>query len=881
MIGEWWRKLTRRGTGNDCFDEELASHVEMLVEDNRRSGMTEAEARRAARLALGGELQTRELRGEARGWPLLASILQDLRYSARAFRRDPVFALLVTITLTLGVGINSGIFSFVAAEVLRSPVRTDPDSYLRVEIQDLSATEGRPLSPGPRVRNATTEEYFAFRDRSQTMRHAIAVFPFGAFLAAAGTEAVRGQLVSCNYFAAFHLERPRLGRLFQPEDCAAPGSAAITVLSEQIWRDQFGSDPAIVGTTVRLDDRPFTVAGVAPASFEGRHDRNGLWVPLTMQPMVAAPVDAFRTDSPAWILHGRLKPGFTHEQAQAELQTIVSILDRLHPGRITKIAVNDGARRHMPFFRQQGVWVVGLVIGLVTMVMLIACTNVAVLLLARGAARSREMAVRLSLGAGRARLFRQMLTESLLLVALPFVLSLYIAHWMPNVLYKWFSLEQVRNLDLDRPVFLYTMGAALVAGLFAGFAPALESFQVDLSGVLKGTAASGKGRSRLRPALVAAQVAMSLVLVTGAGLFLHVLYRLRTNSLAFRPDTLMVAPLPVQSLRYTPEAAANLRDRLATRVRALPSASGISFSASVPLAGGVRANRVALPGEDKAVSRAAGINWITPAYFDALGVRMLRGGKFTEADLERTNPVPSVVGRTLAAILWPQREPLGERFRCGQRLCEVVGVCEDTLEMQWTSLGTGGFYVPLHPREAVASFLIVRFQGKPQPMADALRNLVSELEPRLRIRPLTQASLVEALVDRYEAVIAVIALLGALALVLACVGVYGVVAFSVARRTKEIGIRMALGAGAGNVVGLVVRSGLRPVLAGLVVGVALAMAAAQLLQRTGIPLMGVSARDPVTHGAVALLLLVAAVIAMLGPARRATRLDPLQGLRQE
>jgi predicted permease len=886
MMRRWWsriRAVLNRRAGEIDFDEELAAHVEMLVEQYRSEGMTEPEARRAARLALGGEAQTREVRREAAGWPLIESIAQDLRYAARTLRRDLLFTSMVTLTLTLGVGMNSGVFSFVSSEVMRAPVQRDPATFFRARLEDITPpSEGRsPFPPGRRrFRLATNEEYLAIRDQARNFESVTAFFEIRPVLGAGSTTEIRAQLTTCNYFHVYRLRTPLRGSLFSADDCARSGSAPIVVIAEQLWKDRFASDPSVVGSVIRLNDVPLTVIGITPMDFDGRDNRVAAWIPYTMQSQLIEGGDLSRQGR-FWLeTTGRLRPGVTHSQAEAEVRTIVRQIDQMHAPRVSRVEVNNGARMYAPFFREgnRGLIVISLVLGLVTLIMLIACTNVTVLLLSRAAARSREMAVRLSLGAGRLRLFRQLLTESLLLAVIPFVASLFVVRWLPRAMYRWMALDQPRNLDPDWTVFAYSMGAAVLAGLFAGFAPALETLRLDLSGVLKGTTMTGSGKSRLRPLLVSAQLAMSMVLLAGAGLMMHTLYRLQTSSSLAGARSVMAIPLPLQSLKHSADTAASLRGRIEEQAARLPGVSAVSFSSNLPLGSASRSTSVTLPEETPArgTPRIAYLNEVSPRYFDTVRVRLLRGRVFAAAETQRrTEVTPAVIGRTLALTLWGLQDPIGKRFILGGRLCETAGIVEDTLEMQWNQgmASAGGAYLPYHSQEGINAYLMVRFEGDAKALAVSLRSLIGQAEPRLQPRPMTIAEHSQEHVDRFTVFVTCMAVLGALGLVLACIGVYGVVAFSVVRRTKEIGIRIAIGARRADVFTLVVRSGLGPVLGGLAAGLAITMAVAKVLPYIRLPLMGLSPHDPLTLGA--------ALVAVIAPARRASRLNPVSSLREE
>lgn len=872
------RAVSEKRRLDQDFDVELESHLEMLVAENQRLGMSPDEARRAARLALGGIEQTKEMHRDARGLPFLETVLQDLRYGARMIRQNPLFALMITLTLTLGIGLNTSLFSVVATETLRPPVKTDPDTFVEVYHESRAGTI--------RPRLLTHEEYVAYRDDARTLRRVAAWTDFGPTLSGDNTVQARGQLVTCNFFAVFGLETPLLGRLLLPEECAHIGAVPVAVVSEQFWRNQLGAEPRIVGSTIRLDDQPVTVVGVAPASFDGNWNRTDLWIPYTMQPQFRGPGDLSRRDATWLQVAGRMNAGHKRSQAQSELSTIASRIDRNHPGRVTQVTVKNGSRISSPGFRERGPLVVALITVVLTLVMLIACTNVTLLLLSRASARGREIAVRLSLGASRRRLLRQLLTESLLLTLLPCLASLYLVYWAPPIIYRMLTPidPNTRNLRPDWMVLCYTMGAAVVAGLAAGLAPALQSLKLNVSAALKGSVGLWGGHGRMRQVLVSAQVAMCLVLLAGAGLFLEALYRVQYMGFGFDPGSVLLAPLPLTSLKYTPDAALGLTRRIEDRVRALNGVKSVSSSVGLPLLGGMSVP-VSPPGEDTAdvaSRRTVVLNHVTPQYFETFGIHLLRGRFFTRAESERTSgTATAVIGRSFGRALWPNEDPLGKQFRCWNETCEVVGVVEDTIEMRGSPFGPLGFYLPLRAQDMTRVQMSVLFEGDVRILSGAVRDVVMQHEPRLRLKPETLAELLERMLVNFRPIVSVVVLLGVLALVLSWIGVYGVVAFSVSRRTHELGIRIALGAKGRDILGLIVRSGVRPILAGVVSGLVLVAVLAPVIGRIRMGLFGVNPLDPRLHLTVALFLLAAAITAMLGPARRAARLDPLESLRHE
>ncbi|HEX8722317.1 MAG TPA: ABC transporter permease [Pyrinomonadaceae bacterium] len=819
----------------------------------------------------------------------MTTLVQDIRFSARRLSKSPGFTLVALVSLALGIGANTAIFSLVNAVLLRPLPVAAPERLVSV-----SVTGG-----DDSMHAFSYPTYLDFRDRgSGGVLSGLFAERFAPMsLSRAGaSERVWGYLVTGNYFEVLGARAAR-GRTFTPEEDRAPLSAPVAVLSHACWLRRFGGDPGVVGRDVELNGHPFRVVGVMPEGFAGTEIvyTPEVWVPMTMQEWVE-PGNLWleRRETQNIFAVGRLKDGVTREQAEAALNLFAGQLGREYP------ETNEGQRIVLvppgfviPQLRGAVVGFAAVLMGAVGLVLLIACTNLANLLLARASSRRKEMALRVALGASRWRLVRQLLTESLLLALAGGAAGLLLAAWLLDLVAAYRPPIDVPvwiEAGVDWRVLAFALGASLLTTLLFGLAPALQATRTDLVPALKDAGrGDGRTRSRLRGALVVAQVTLSLVLLVAAGLTLRALARLQTASPGFEVEGGLVASFDLGLQGYDEARGREFGRRLVERVRAMPGVRAASLTDLFPLSLNYTSNSVYVegrPGARGANVPIAMASSVEPSYFDAMGIPVVAGRPFGERDDERA-PRVVVVNETFARRFFPGAEPAREAV--GKRIgfkgdqgpwAEIVGVAKDG--KYWT-IGEAPelfVYSPLAQRYTSTATLVVRAAGgDPRALVPALRAEARALDAAL---PLYDVKTFEEHmgVSLFPARVAAALLggFGLLALVLAGTGIYGVVSYAAAQRTREIGIRMALGAQRGDVLRLVAGRGMLLVGAGVALGLAGALALTRFMEGV---LYGVSATDPFTFALVVALLLGVALVACLLPARRATKVDPMVALRYE
>ena len=804
---------------------------------------------------------------EERGHPalLLATFWEDVRYGCRVIRRNPLLSLVVVLTLTVGIGINASVFTVVDGMMLAPHVYKDPASFVRVVPE--SRLQGLP-------RQASYQEYMRLRDHTRTLRQLAAFSYFPTTIGDDDPGGSVGIAVSCNFFLVDGLDRAILGRLIDGGDCGAPGQAPVAVIGEKVWHQRFASDPRIIGRVTRVNNRPVTIIGVAPDLTTGWLTPPNIWLPYTGQPYFDSSRNGFTDDTLLWLtLAGRLAPGFSHSQVRAEFDILERQEDLYHPGRATAVETTDGSwlAEFELYSSARDLFLLAFFLGSFTLVLLIACANVATLLLSRAASRRREIAVRLSLGAPRVRLVRMLVTESLLLAALAGAASAYLVRHVPHPLYRYlFPRAPDYPMNPDWRIFLYISAIVLLSGILSGLAPALESVKVDLTSSLKGYA-SLLGGGRLRAALVTAQVAMSMVLLVSAGLFAKSEERTLHADSGYLPQRVVVCQLRFPE-NTTPAAARVRLDAIAQRMRALPGVHSVAFSDELPMISRVTVE-LRPPSRTDAV-QAVDIYNGSPGFFETLGVPILRGREFQESDRAAI-----VVSRSLARTFWPKEDPLGKTLTLQGATATVVGVAKDVDPVRFGGSENPPLYLmrKVHPNRNV---LAVRFDGDPKAGVFAVRAALREFDPGMFVVARVLQSWIDQVTEVLWNVVSLIVLLGMVATVLATTGIYGAVSFAVNQRTRDLGIRLALGASRFDIVREVFVSGGRPVVRGLFIGLWLSVAQAASLRQnmSGTPLR-LDSGDPLLYGGAALLLALAAVLAMTGPARRGSKSDPLEALR--
>jgi len=807
----------------------------------------------------------------------LNGLAEDFRYGLRLLRKNWALSAAIVATLSLGIGMNVSVFTILNAVAFRARV-PDPDTFVRIS----------PIHTGngmSQVGAVTDTEYLAYRSQTRTVRSLAASFRASVTLETDRSAAQPALLVSCNFFEVYGLDRPKLGRLFRPDECTSVGQAPVAVLAEEVWHDRFGSDPHILGRTISINDQRFIVIGVAPEQTAARINGNAVWMPYTAEPNLDLGFNPFRTLT-SWLwLDGRLAPGASRSAAQAELTVLARQLDRDSSGRKTTLLVTDGSTLAMqPIMSKSGVgastgyWtMMFLTLGL-GMVLLITCANVMTLLLSRAVARRKEIAVRLSLGAPRARLLRMLLTEGFLLAAAAGGVSLYIAFHVPGILFQFLANRRAEfPLNPDWRIFAYIFGVALGAGCLSAIAPALESLRVDLTASLKGyDSNTGDANSaRLRTVLVTSQVALSLALLVGAGMFLQGYWHAYQGDKGYETRKVLVAPL-----RFPAGSTADTARLLAQS--AVERIAGVSVAArcnSIPFVQGM--NLSAKFG-DRGIETARPLSFQpgAPDVLRALGIRLLRGRDFRESDVPAKGaPAHAIVSERLAREMSPGIDPVGRILESLQGpTYEIIGVARD-VDTAFTDNPIVYVFGGWDRRQ---TFLVTRFHGDTRAAEAAVRGAVRGLRPDLLVAPRPLQAQIDDSREEVWRVVMLILTLGLVAMTLSVAGIYGVVSFTVTQKTRELGIRVALGAQKVDIFREVLVSGARPVFLGLFVGLWLALAADSAIRHIyqNAP-FELDAANPLVYLGAMGILACAALAAMLVPARRGARSDPMKALHYE
>jgi predicted permease len=816
-------------------------------------------------------------------------MLHDLRYAFRVLAKSPVFTAVAAISLALGIGANSAIFSLVNVAVLKPIPVEEPGRVAGVFMTDQRNPGNLPLSH---------LNYKDLRDQNQVFTQ-MAAYTFAQlnWSTANESEQIPAQVVSGNYFSLLGAQ-PALGRGFLPEEDATP--TAVAVVSHGFWERSLGADPSIVGRTLTLNRTPFTVVGIAPKGFTGTLLGGGpsVWVPMSMHDVVQPNFDWYEQRRGLFLFaFGRLKPDVTVEQAGANMRTIFAQLEQAFPndnkGRsagarpLLDQRLNPGGQGGAPV-----VQISMILMSVVGIVLLIACANIANLLLARATRRRKEIAIRLAMGADRRRLVRQLLTESVLLSLIGGTLGLLLAYWLVDSLAATtlpLPLPIDDNLGLDTRVLAFTMGLALATGLLFGLAPAIQASRPDVVPVLKNeTVPSGSPRRgwlavlNLRHALVVSQVALSLISLIAAGLFLRSLRDSQQTDTGFERHGVLVMTFNLGREGYTPERGQVFYQQIAERVAGLPGVRHAAIAQNPPLAGGF--SRSVFPEGADTTTRdriLVQVNTVSPGYFETVDIPLVRGRDFTNADTAGT-PLVVVINQTMAERFWPGEDAIGKRFKFfgDDEFTTVAGIARNAKYNGVAEDPIPFIYQPLRQNYTPAATLHIRADADAPSLSPAVRREVQQLDATLsvfNIRTLDD-QVAQSLAPLRTNVI-LLTTFGVLALLLASIGLYGVANYSVTQRTREIGVRMALGAKPSSVLGLVLGHGLLLVGLGLALGLAVALGLSKAIPDGLLP--NVSARDPWTFAGTSLLLAGVALVATYLPARRATKIDPLVALRTE
>lgn len=807
----------------------------------------------------------------------METFLQDLRYGARMLRRSKGFTAVAIIALALGIGGNTAIFSVVNAVLLRPLPYPEPDRIMRV----FSSAPERGLTQT----NTSLREVAAITEQNKVFEQVGAYTVDTANLT--GIDEPLQLTVTRMTAGVLDVLRvvPAAGRNFLPEEDKA-GGPQVVILSHNLWRRQFGGSPNVVGKSINIDTVSFTVVGVMPEGFNFPGGQIDAWVPRVFEPSFLSR-DAVERGAGYLNVIARLKPGVTRQQAQADVDTIAAHNDgggqlNLAFGLLviplTEV-VTTGVRQTLY-----------ILLGAVGLVLLIACANVANLLLAKAAGRHKEIAVRAALGAGRARLIRQFLTESVLLALMAAALGVALASWGVELIVSAATgnIPRATEISVDLRVLGFTLVIAVVTGVIFGLAPALQASKADLNDALKDAsrgAGGGSRRARIRSTLVVIEVAMSIVLLIGAGLLMRSFVRLQGVDAGFNPENLLVANINLPTSRYTePAQRAAFYRRLNDELASLPGVVSVGAAQTLPLSGGGARTPIAIDGravpplpERPIVS----IEIVSPDYFRTLGIPLLQGRFFTEQDSESA-PVTVIINQSFARKFFPDENPIGRRVLMGgvqTQAREIVGMVGDVRQIGLDTSPAEGFYLSSYQRPQLAMSVAVRTEGAPLSLSSAVRSRVLAIDRDQPIASLqTMDERVSESISNQRFTLLLLGLFAGVALVLAAIGIYSVMAYTVTQRTGEIGLRMALGAQTRDVLKLVVAQGMSMALIGVAAGLGSAFALTRVMRSL---LFSVSATDPMTFIVIPTVLIGVALAACLVPARRAVNVDPMVALRYE
>jgi putative ABC transport system permease protein len=870
--------------------EELSQHLDDQYEQSLSRGATEEEAYAAALTGLAeSDLLARELKRVERRVQcepltlgnertnLLSDLSQDLRFGMRMLLKNPGFTIVAIIALALGIGANTAIFSVVNTVLLRPLPYKDPDRL--VMVWEDNSKQGFPRDT-PAAAN-----YIDWRDQNHVFEGMAAMVEISFNLTGVGDpERIDGQRVSANLFSLLGVE-PQLGRAFLSEE-DRPGANHVVIMSHGLWQRRFGADPAIIGKPINLNGKTFTVVGVMPRGFQFPTRADQLWIPIAFDTK-----EAEQRGNHYLEVIARLKPGITLQRAQVEMTTIAGRLEQQYPKTNTSIgAVVTPLHEHVVGDIKPALLIL---LGAVAFVLLIACANVANLLLARAAVRQKEIALRLAIGASRSRLIRQFLTESVLLSVFAGAVGLFFSFAGLDLLKRFIppNISHAEAATIDAKVLIFTIFVSLVTGLIFGLAPATQAANFNLNDSLKEGSrdpGAGSGGNRIRGLLVISEVAVSFVLLIGAGLLINSFVRLRSVDPGFRPEKLLTMKIVLPEVRYgDPATRSAFYTELIRRVETVPGVKSAAVATSVPLTDTGNSIGISIegrpdPGPDHVPIVITRI--VSPRYFETMGIPLLKGRVFTERERAESTGVV-IVSEITAHRLWPGEDPIGKRIAGWstdpqRKWVQIIGVVKDVRQYELAADPKLQMYLPYeqaHFFEPRA--LIVRTDVDPMSLAMTVRRTVWEIDKDQPVSDISSmGEVVSQSVARQRFSMLLLGIFAGLALLLAAVGIYGVMTYSVAQRTREIGIRIALGAQRSDVLKMTVGQGLRLVFTGVAIGLAAAFVLTRVMSTL---LFGVTPTDALTFFSVSIVLVSVAVLASYIPAVRATRVDPMFALRYE
>jgi putative ABC transport system permease protein len=871
--------MSRRQRMLDELDQDIRDHIARETQDNIDRGMTPEEARYAAVRKFGNVTHVKEETRDV--WRLLwlEQLLEDIGFGLRLLRKNPGFTAVAILTLALGIGANAAVFSVVYAVLLRPLPYKAPSGLIVLH------------ETTPRVGDVSVsyQNFFDWRAASHTFVQMAAVQSVGFNLAGiTQPETINGDAVSPNFLSMMGI-RPFLGRDFYASEEKA-GTAPVLLLSYSLWQSHLGGDPNVVGKTITLDGRSFTIVGVLPPNYRSL-DMTDVMLPIGVWATNNADAIKERGDRGDMVVIGRLGPGVALGQARAEMEGIAARLAKEYPGSNDQFSVTLQPIRQA--FVGDMKTAILVLFGAVLFVLLIACANVANLFLVRGASRTKEIALRIAFGASRGRIIRQMLTESFILACFGGVVGVALALGGIRGMAQLISTDMLSGatVNLNGPVLLFVGGVVVLAAFIFGLAPALHSTKPDVQSELKEggrTSSGGVAQNRLRGALAVAEISLALILLIGAGLMMKSLYRLLQVDPGFRPTRVLTMGMDLRAQQYSQDPAVlNFWQQLIDRVSALPGVQSAAVGSAIPLTNSHGRSDITIEG--MALPTPGNyphpdFHVVSPEYISTLGIPLLRGRTFTDQDNEKA-PLAGMINAMVAHRFFPNEDPIGKRFMFGHPSSDppkwytIVGVVSDTRLYGLANPARLEVYLPFrqNPRNSMA--LVVKSGANPASLTSAVREVVQSID---KDQPVFAISTMEELVRNSVATrrmtLVLLGLFSGLALVLGAIGIYGVISYSVAQRTHEIGIRMALGAPRSGVFRLVVGEGLKLAGVGIAIGIAAAFGLARLMSSL---LFGISATDFETFAGVAVLLALVALLACYVPARRAMRVDPTVALRYE
>jgi putative ABC transport system permease protein len=906
-VSQLWRRLlfyARRDRFDRELEEEMRFHLEMKAQENAEAEMELLEARYAARRQFGNQTLLLEVSRDMWSFRFLETLAQDMRYGLRMMIKNPGFTAVASLTLALGIGANTAVFSVINATLLR------PLPFLESERLAL-VWDDRPLGNSPHL-PLSLPDFIDVREQCQSCAEMSAWSWHGSFNLSGGVEPEKVQyaVVSANLFSVLGAQ-PMLGRNFRPEE-DKPSSSRAIIISHNLWQRRFGANPNFIGKTVTLDGQAFEVCGILPASFRFVNfpKETEIWLPFGLDPLAKERI--YNRNGKGLGVITRLKPGIDLARAQTEMTEISRRLEQQYPHsdhgiKLRVVALGEQAVKNLRL-------ALHVLLGAAAFVLLIACANVANLQLARAAARGSEMAIRAALGAGRWRLVRQLLIENAMLALIGGATGVSLAFWLASLL-KRLPFNQPtffmpyaaspQQISIDSRVLAGAFLLSLLTSVICGVFPALQASKPDVQASIKegaGRLSSGRTTQRARSFLIVAEVALALLLLAGAGLMVKSFMRLQRVDPGFNPENVLTFETRLAASKYAKSyQIADFYTRLLERIAALPGVAAAGAVEFLPFSGVDNTMGVFIegrPAPPPGERSPTHFRSTTTDYFQALGLQLRQGRGFTERD-NLDAPLVTIINETMARQYWPGENPIGKRvaiefdamrFRPDGSLLwdpsygmrEIVGVVADVKHSRLDAESVPEMYIPvrqLRMRQAREMTIAVRATSDPLALAGAVRRELAAIDPDQPISNLTTMSqLLAASVSRTRFNFLAFSLFAVIALALAAVGIYGVIAYSVSHRTHEIGVRLALGAQAADVLRLIIREGMGLVLAGVGIGLAGALALTRLMKTL---LFDVSATDPLTFTVIALLLTFVALLACWIPARRATKVDPIIALRFE